>query len=100
MRLEPIVSLRPNVKRYEGDLPQLPHERGPDSDTWDNSVAICACMLKENITDVREWLQYHRCDPRVPDMSRFTGLSPCTMAQMHLILFCPKYMLCYKETQW
>ena len=65
MRPELVVSLRPNVKRYEGDLPQLPLERGPDSDTWDNSVAICACMLKENITDVREWLQYHRCDPSV-----------------------------------
>lgn len=44
-----------------GDLPRLPMDRSPDSDTWDNSVSICACMLQENTTDVREWLLYHRC---------------------------------------
>jgi hypothetical protein len=44
-----------------GDLPQLDAERSPFSDSWNDSVAICACMLKENVTDVREWLLYHRC---------------------------------------
>lgn len=43
-----------------GDLPMLPVDRSPDSDTWDNSVSICACMLEENTTDVREWLLYHK----------------------------------------
>lgn len=60
MRSDAVVSLRPGVKRFEGDLPQLPEGRSPDSDAWNNSIAICACMLKENVTDVREWLQYHR----------------------------------------
>lgn len=44
----------------DGDLPLLPFDRSPDSELWDNSVAICACMLQENVTDVREWLVYHR----------------------------------------
>ena len=44
----------------QGDLPLMPFDRSPDSNTWDNSVAICACMLQENVTDVREWLIYHR----------------------------------------
>ena len=43
-----------------GDLALLPPDRSPDSDTWNNSVSICACMLQENTTDVREWLLYHR----------------------------------------
>ena len=46
-----------------GDLPMLSPDRSPDSDTWNNSVSICACMLQENTTDVREWLLYHRWDP-------------------------------------
>jgi hypothetical protein len=29
--------------------------------TWSNSIAICASIRDENITDVREWLQYYRC---------------------------------------
>lgn len=50
------------VQAHEhGDLPRLPTDRSPDSDTWDNSVSICACMLQENTTDVREWLLYHKC---------------------------------------
>lgn len=47
----------------DGDLPMLTPDRSPYSDTWDNSVSICACMLRENTTDVREWLLYHRCAP-------------------------------------
>lgn len=43
-----------------GDIPIPPPENSPYSDTWENSVSICACMLKENTTDVREWLMYHR----------------------------------------
>jgi hypothetical protein len=44
-----------------GDLPFLPPDRSPHSDSWDNSIAICACMFQENLTVVREWLLYHRC---------------------------------------
>lgn len=46
-----------------GDLSPLREDRSPDSDTWDNGIAICACMLQENATDIREWLLYHRCEP-------------------------------------
>ena len=28
---------------------------------WNNSIMICAVMKRENITDVIEWLDYHRC---------------------------------------
>ena len=47
-----------------GDLPQLPKRRQPGGPEWTNSVAICACMFQENMTDVREWLLYHQCAPR------------------------------------
>ena len=43
------------------DLPKLPPQHGPDSATWSNSIAICAIMKDENVTDVREWLTYHQC---------------------------------------
>lgn len=32
-----------------------------DSDQWDNSMAVCAIMKNENVSDVLEWLQYHKC---------------------------------------
>ena len=28
---------------------------------WNNSVAVCATMKRENFTDVREWLYYYPC---------------------------------------
>ena len=28
--------------------------------TWKNSVALCATMMNENVTDVTEWLNYYR----------------------------------------
>lgn len=43
-----------------GDLPALRSDMSPDSEMWDNSIAICACMLGENATDVREWIMYNR----------------------------------------
>lgn len=47
-----------------GDLPTLRWDASPDSETWTNSLAICACMFGENTTDVREWILYNRCDER------------------------------------
>lgn len=46
-----------------GDLSQLPKRRAPGGPEWTNSVAICACMFQENLTDVREWLLYHQYAP-------------------------------------
>ena len=43
-----------------GDLPFLRADMSPDSEKWDNSIAICACMFGENATDVREWIMYNR----------------------------------------
>lgn len=51
-----------SLEQQPGDLPPLNPDRSPESATWVNSVAVCACMLKENVTDVREWLLYHRCE--------------------------------------
>lgn len=34
----------------------------PGSENWDNSIAVCAIMKQERISDVLEWLLYHRCD--------------------------------------
>jgi hypothetical protein len=49
-----------NIHR-DGDLPALPDERSPDDASWDNGIALCACMREENTTDIREWILYHRC---------------------------------------
>ena len=48
------------VKWLEG-LEPLPWSHGPDAPSWDNSVALCATMKDENITDIREWLTYYQC---------------------------------------
>ena len=45
------------------NLPWLPPSHAPDSPEWRNSVALCTVMYNENVTDVREWLQYYRCAP-------------------------------------
>ena len=47
--------------RWVQDMPALPPLHAPDSPTWKDTVAVCAIMRDENITDVREWLQYYRC---------------------------------------
>ena len=57
-----------------GDLSQLSDDRSPDSEAWDNGIAICACMFQENTTDIREWLLYHRCG-RPPRLVCVTVLS-------------------------
>jgi hypothetical protein len=41
----------------------LPHHRGPWHHSWNNSIAVCAIMRQENITDVVEWLSYYKCVP-------------------------------------
>jgi hypothetical protein len=38
-------------------------EHAPWHANWRNSVAICAIMRQENITDVVEWLSYYRYVP-------------------------------------
>ena len=48
------------LERWLEDMPPLPPLHAPDSPTWSNSIAICAIMRDENVTDVREWLQYYR----------------------------------------
>lgn len=35
----------------------------PMSDAWDNSIAVCAIMMQEQINDIREWLLYHKYGP-------------------------------------
>lgn len=35
-------------------------DHAPTGRAWKNNVAICSTMKDENVTDVREWLQYHR----------------------------------------
>jgi hypothetical protein len=59
--LWPLAASRPWLE----NLPPLPKSHGPDSPKWNNSVAICAIMKDENLTDVREWLTYYRCADRI-----------------------------------
>jgi hypothetical protein len=46
--------------KAQGDLPPLPPERAPNGSEWDNSVAICTSMHRENSTDIREWILYYK----------------------------------------
>lgn len=46
---------------WHNDVEALPEDRSPMGHDWDNSVAICAIMRGEFMTDVREWLLYHKC---------------------------------------
>jgi hypothetical protein len=46
-----------------GGLPKLPDSQAPWRPGWGNSVALCTTMRRENVTDVREWLLYHKCVP-------------------------------------
>jgi hypothetical protein len=41
----------------------LSDEHAPWHKNWDNSVAVCATMRHENITDVVEWLSYYKYVP-------------------------------------
>ena len=50
---------------------------------WDNSIAICATMKSENVTDVREWLQYYRCSARpCPQFLGSACLGLCTVLSL------------------
>jgi hypothetical protein len=42
----------------------LSDEHAPWHTGWSNSIAICATMRHENITDVVEWLSYYKYVPR------------------------------------
>lgn len=37
---------------------------------WNNSIALCCTIKEQNMTDVREWLQYHKCVRHASDESR------------------------------
>jgi hypothetical protein len=53
--------------RWLQGLPQLPEHLGPASASWTNSIAVCATMKDENVTDVREWLHYYKCVLMIPE---------------------------------
>jgi hypothetical protein len=48
----------------------LGDDHAPWHMNWKNSIALCAVMRHENITDVVEWLSYYKYVPRVSDQPR------------------------------
>ena len=62
------------VTPWLSGLPKLPETHSPVSEHWTNSVAICAIMKDENITDVREWLTYYRCALAAGGVSQLSAL--------------------------
>jgi hypothetical protein len=50
------VLLRPFVARRH--QPRV--NQNPQSGEWDNTIAVCAIMKQERLSDIREWLLYHR----------------------------------------
>ena len=50
---------------------QLNLSHSPWAKGWNNSIMICSVMKNENITDVREWLQYYRCAFGVENLTGF-----------------------------
>lgn len=64
---ESILPKSPAAAHEEVTLAQQqPPQRevDPESETWDNSVAVCAIMKQERLSDIREWLLYHKCAPQ------------------------------------
>ena len=52
---------QPSYKDADEEPPRpLTDDDGPWHEDWSNSLAICASMKHENITDVQEWLQYYK----------------------------------------
>jgi hypothetical protein len=49
---------------------ELGEDHAPWHKNWKNSIALCAVMRHENITDVVEWLSYYKYVPRVSDRPR------------------------------
>ena len=43
------------------DLEVMHTDHSPSSPKWVNSIAVCAVMKNENVTDVTEWLRYYQC---------------------------------------
>ena len=43
------------------DLEVMKMVHSPSSPKWVNSIAVCAVMKNENVTDVTEWLRYYQC---------------------------------------
>ena len=53
------------------DVPALSHSYAPwNPVNWKNTVALCATMRDENVTDVMEWLNYYKCAPQLPPCAR------------------------------
>ena len=52
---------QPSKKENKSPKPQK--DVDPQSEEWDNSVAVCAIMKQEKLSDIREWLLYHQCAP-------------------------------------
>lgn len=50
----------PPPKRWLEGLSEMSSSHSPDSETWSNSIAICSIMRDENVTDVKEWLEYYQ----------------------------------------
>lgn len=58
------------VFRHQANLEK--NATSPFSLDWDNTIAICAIMRQENLEDLREWLQYHRCAFLCPETLAFS----------------------------
>jgi hypothetical protein len=50
-------------KCLPSDSSGQPQDHAPWHENWNNSIAICAIMRQENITDVVEWLSYYKYVP-------------------------------------
>lgn len=80
---EPYLREPPNLESRSGLLEHMPKmpsrhllstsndstpiqmDRAPWEANWNNSIALCAIMQRENITDIVEWLSYYKYVPRI-----------------------------------
>jgi hypothetical protein len=67
----------------------------PYDPDWKNTIAICAMMRQENPADVKEWLDYHRCDDLPASRTMFcSGLKACAYSQVICIHLVPHICTC------
>ena len=58
---KPTEKNAPQTKQPASSGSQPQKEVDPQSEEWDNSIAVCAIMKQEKLNDIREWLLYHQC---------------------------------------
>ena len=86
---------QPQSSKKENKSPKPQKDVDPQSEEWDNSVAVCAIMKQEKLSDIREWLLYHQCALPPLAMHRWTVLHHPSCRSLFTAIMSPLiWMMC------